>query len=108
MELEPRITPNTTSLMKLLDQSIPNPRNQARSANLGQGADFDCVCKDIHAKDVGAMTRCVQMAATDSAATPNATALMKLWNQSFQNPRNHARSASLGGGVDYDSYLQGH
>ncbi len=33
-------TPNVTSPMKLLNQSIPNPRNPARSAQLGGGADI--------------------------------------------------------------------
>ncbi len=82
---------------------ILNPRNQARSASLGGGADSDAICKDIDAEDVGATTLRGRLAAMDSAPTPNATSPMQLWNQSILNPRNQARSASLGGGVDSDA-----
>ncbi len=33
-------TPNTTSPMQLWNQSISSPRNQSRSAGLGEGADI--------------------------------------------------------------------
>ncbi len=49
-------TPKATPPMTLQNCSIPNPRNQARSANLGGGADSDSKYEDINAEDVGATT----------------------------------------------------
>ncbi len=96
-------TPKATSLMQLWNPSIPNPKNQARSASSGGGADSDSICKMIDAEGVGATTLCGLLAAMDAAPTPNATSPMKLWNQSIPNPRNQARSASSGGGALLDS-----
>ena len=55
--------------MQLWNQSIPNPRNQARSSSSGGGADFDSISKVIDAEDVGATTPCGLRAAMDSAST---------------------------------------
>ncbi len=46
-------TPDATSPMQLWNPSIPNPRNQARSASSGGRADSDSICKRIDADDVG-------------------------------------------------------
>ncbi len=89
--------------MELKNQSIPVPRTQARSSSSREGADSDSICKDIDAVDIRAVTACGQPAAMDSTPTPNETSLMQLLNQSIPNPRNQARSASLGGGADSDS-----
>ncbi len=70
---------------------------------MGQEADSDSNNKDIDAEDVGATLLCGQPAAMDSACTPNATSLMKRWNQSIPNTRNQAKSSSLGGGAYFDS-----
>ena len=43
-------TPKATSPMQLWNPSIPNPRNQARSAS----DDSDSICKETDAEDVGA------------------------------------------------------
>ncbi len=77
-------TPNATSLMQLRNQSIPNPRNQARSASSRGGADYDSICKEIDAEDVGATPPCGLPAAMDSAPTPNATSLMHSGINLFQ------------------------
>ncbi len=74
-------------VQNLWNQSISNPRNQARSASLGKGADSDSVCKEIDVEDVGAMTLCGLPAAIDSAPTPNATSPIQLGDQLIPNPR---------------------
>ncbi len=96
-------TQKATSPMQLWNLSIPNSRNQARSASSGGGADSDPISKEIDAEDVEATTPCGRLAAMDSAPTPNATSPLQLWNQLIPNPRNHARSASSGGQAHSDS-----
>ncbi len=93
-------TPEATFLMQLWNQSIPNPKNQARSAMSGGGADSDSICKEIDATDVRAMTPCGGLSAMDSAPNLNETPPMQLWNQLIPNPKNKARSAMSGRGVD--------
>ncbi len=51
-------TPNATSPMQLWNKSILNPRNQARSASSGGGADLEFISKEIDAEDVGATIPC--------------------------------------------------
>ncbi len=82
-------TPKATSPVHLWNLSIPNPRNQARSASSGGGADSDSdsISKEIDAEDVGAMTLCGLQAAMDSAHTPKATSPMQLWNPSIPKPK---------------------
>ncbi len=87
-------TPKAISPMQLWNSSIPNPRNQARLASSGEGADSDSICKEIDAEDVGATTPCDLPAVMDSAPTPDATSLMQIWNPSIPNPRNQGRSES--------------
>ncbi len=64
--------------MKIWNQLIPNPRNQARSASSGEGDDSDSISKEIDAEDEGAMTLCGQLAAMDSTPTLDATSPMQL------------------------------
>ncbi len=70
---------------------------------MGEGTDSDFISKEIDVEDVGAMTPCGQLATMDSDPTPNVSSPLQLWNQSIQNPRNQARSTSLGEGADSDS-----
>ncbi len=46
-------TPNATLPMQLWNQSIPKPRNQARSASSGGGTDSNPICKEIDVEDAG-------------------------------------------------------
>ncbi len=92
-----------TSPLQLWNLSIPNSRNQARSASSGGGADSDPISKEIDAEDVEATTPCGRLAAMDSAPTPNTTSPMHVWNQLIPNPINPARSAKSGGGADSHS-----
>ncbi len=87
--MESAPTLNAASPMKLQNQSILNPGNQARSGSLGGGADYDSDSKDINIKDVGAMTPYGWLACMDSAPTPYATSPMNLWNHPISNPKNH-------------------
>ncbi len=97
-------SPNATSPIQLWNQSVPNPRNQARSASSGGGTDSDSVCKDIDAENVGAVTLCGWLPLIKPLLSKcnfsNAT--LESINY-FSNPRNQARSASSGGGADSDS-----
>ncbi len=86
--------------MQLSNQSIPNPRNQARSTSIERRTKSDCIYKMIDAANVGAMALYDRLASMDLALTPNAHFLMQLCNQSILNPRNQARSARSGVGDD--------
>ncbi len=41
------------SWLKIWNQSIPSPTDQARSASLGEGADYDSECKNIDTEEKG-------------------------------------------------------
>ncbi len=59
--------------------SIPNPRNHATSASLGEGTDYVAICKEIDVEDVNATTPSTVI---DSSPTLNAISTIQLWNQS--------------------------
>ncbi len=76
---------NAASPMQIRNQSILNPRYQARSVSLEGGADSDSISKEINAEDVEALTLCGRLAVIDSATNPNSTSPMHLLQSNFSN-----------------------
>ncbi len=79
------------SWLKIWNKSIPNPRNQARSASLETRAYSDSDCNDNDAEDKRDTKLCGELATMASAPTLKATSLINLQHCSIPYPSTETR-----------------